>query len=354
MSGIDAISMINELRQETFIKTYKHFADDISREIYSYCVMHSLTDDRFWIEKLIGTTDGGQDILRELKCCLNEGNAVLFGTGRWGGQLLEDFSRGWKYAVDNRPKGNSFKGLDVVDYSRFIENYSGEKIVISTRLYYDEIEKQLLDSGIEKNAIINFGGKDDLLAQSQYFDCDYIKPAVNLTEFFLDVGAFDGMSSRNFVKWRGEGKYKVYAFEPDRVNLCKCRQMFNRYKISGEIIDCGCWDSKGSITFLSQGDSESAITDNGDVTIKTDYIDNYSFSSPITFIKMDIEGAEYRALLGAKETIKRDKPRLAISIYHKPEDIFELPQLILSYNSEYRFAMRHYSLSWFDTVLYAF
>lgn len=72
-----------------------------------------------------------------------------------------------------------------------------------------------------------------------------------------------------------------------------------------------------------------------------------------TFIKMDIEGSESEALKGAKDTITTYKPRLAISIYHKPEDILELPEIILSYRPDYQFYMRHYSLGAPDTVLYA-
>lgn len=68
---------------------------------------------------------------------------------------------------------------------------------------------------------------------------------------------------------------------------------------------------------------------------------------------MDIEGAELKALEGATECISKYSPQLAISVYHKPEDIIEIPMFIKSLNPKYRFWLRHYSLSWFDTVLYA-
>lgn len=76
-------------------------------------------------------------------------------------------------------------------------------------------------------------------------------------------------------------------------------------------------------------------------------------SEKITFIKMDIEGAEYNALLGCKKIIKEQRPKLAICIYHKPEDIIQIPSLILSLNEEYIFYIRHYSTIWGETVLYA-
>ena len=73
----------------------------------------------------------------------------------------------------------------------------------------------------------------------------------------------------------------------------------------------------------------------------------------ITFIKMDIEGAEYKALQGAEQIIRENKPNLAICLYHKPEDVFEIPQLILNYRPDYRFLVRHYWLREYETVLYA-
>lgn len=68
---------------------------------------------------------------------------------------------------------------------------------------------------------------------------------------------------------------------------------------------------------------------------------------------MDIEGAEYKALLGAEKTIKKYKPKLAICIYHKPEDVWEIPMLIHKINPNYRFYVRHYSLTTPETILYA-
>ncbi len=72
-----------------------------------------------------------------------------------------------------------------------------------------------------------------------------------------------------------------------------------------------------------------------------------------SFIKMDIEGAELEALKGAKNIIQKYAPKLAVCVYHKPEDMEEIPQLLLEYNPNYRFYLRHYSLTMNETVLYA-
>ncbi|MCL1983378.1 MAG: FkbM family methyltransferase, partial [Clostridiales bacterium] len=74
---------------------------------------------------------------------------------------------------------------------------------------------------------------------------------------------------------------------------------------------------------------------------------------PPTYIKMDIEGAELMALKGAENIIRSHKPKLAISAYHKPEDVYTLPMLIRSYRNDYKFYLRHYTNSLNETVLYA-
>lgn len=59
------------------------------------------------------------------------------------------------------------------------------------------------------------------------------------------------------------------------------------------------------------------------------------------------------ALYGAQKVIVENRPKLAISIYHKPEDIWEIPSIVLQYNPDYKLYIRHYSLTDFETVLYA-
>jgi hypothetical protein len=89
------------------------------------------------------------------------------------------------------------------------------------------------------------------------------------------------------------------------------------------------------------------------VTSLDAYFKNEAEGGLPTFIKMDIEGAELGALLGAVEIIRQNKPRLAICAYHKLEDIYELPRAILAIRKDYRFALRQHAPGCWDTVLYA-
>ncbi len=88
-------------------------------------------------------------------------------------------------------------------------------------------------------------------------------------------------------------------------------------------------------------------------TIEVTSIDKVLQGKEATFIKMDIEGSELAALQGAKETIQKYRPKLAISLYHKPEDMLEIPNYILNIVPDYKLYLRHYATNLWETVLYA-
>jgi FkbM family methyltransferase len=73
----------------------------------------------------------------------------------------------------------------------------------------------------------------------------------------------------------------------------------------------------------------------------------------IDFIKMDVEGAELAALRGAESTLRRFRPRLAISAYHQEQDLAALPGWIDSLGLGYRFFLDHYTTHYEETILYA-
>lgn len=82
-------------------------------------------------------------------------------------------------------------------------------------------------------------------------------------------------------------------------------------------------------------------------------IDEHFPDDEITFIKMDIEGAEIEAIRGAENVIRRCKPKLAISVYHKRNDMFEIPLLLHQMYPGYKFYLRQFSKALSETVLFA-
>lgn len=109
-------------------------------------------------------------------------------------------------------------------------------------------------------------------------------------------------------------------------------------------------DCSKTLRFNEQGDMGSKISDIGNTQINCVALDDIVKEKTV-LIKMDIEGSEIDAINGARRLIKNGSP-LAISVYHKPSDIWMIPKLILSINPRYKFYLRHYSNCIFETVLY--
>lgn len=81
----------------------------------------------------------------------------------------------------------------------------------------------------------------------------------------------------------------------------------------------------------------SNFSSQGDSVVLLNALDNMIGAEQVSYIKMDVEGFEQKALLGAKRIIEEQFPTLAVSIYHKREDIWKLPELILRINPKYKF-----------------
>ena len=135
------------------------------------------------------------------------------------------------------------------------------------------------------------------------------------------------------------------------------------------LIPKGAYSSNNVMKFYNTGLARSTIISGQDnnhslsemlkahnddlIQIETLTIDEMLSSEKATYIKMDIEGSELEALKGAKQTIQKHKPRLAISIYHKNNDILDIPQYILELNDSYKFYIRQYIYTPLEVVLYA-
>lgn len=120
-----------------------------------------------------------------------------------------------------------------------------------------------------------------------------------------------------------------------------------------EIINAGVAKERKVQYFLTNGDDTSMFDDGGDTQIEMISIDEVVKDSEVSFIKLDVEGYELETLMGARETILHNHPRMAISLYHKREDIWKIPEYILNLHKDYRFYLRIYSNAYLEIVLYA-
>lgn len=178
----------------------------------------------------------------------------------------------------------------------------------------------------------------------QYFDKDIIPNIKNIN--FLDGGAYVGDTLPQIIENFPDFN-KIYCVEPNELHINIAKRDFPNLK-NVEFINCGLGKEKtyGEDTAKNQ---QQASHDYQALNIDT--IDNL-IKEKIDFIKLDIEGAEQDAIIGAKETIKKHHPILAICIYHKAEDWYKVPQLVLDIKKEYKVYLRHYMEGIFETVMY--
>ena len=134
-------------------------------------------------------------------------------------------------------------------------------------------------------------------------------------------GAYNGDTALLFRQTAGINA-DIYFFEPDSSN---CRDLSQRVQDDNNIYleNLGLWNSKGMLLFSDDQNGFSHVEINGIIKGNVTDLDSYCREKGIvpTFIKMDIEGTETEAILGAREKIEKNKPKLAICLYHRPEDI---------------------------------
>ena len=171
---------------------------------------------------------------------------------------------------------------------------------------------------------------------------------------FLDCGSYDGGSALEYMKFIDE-ECRVYAFEPDKANYQK---LVKRMKSRSNLIclNKGCYSSEKALSFASNGDMSSSLQETGNEMVEVTTIDKILGDEKVAFIKMDIEGAELEALKGARKVIERDMPILAISAYHRQEDLITLIPYINNLHNEserYDLYLRHHGVVSTELVIYA-
>jgi FkbM family methyltransferase len=228
---------------------------------------------------------------------------------------------------------------------------NAERVKRIAELFCDEESKKTF------NKMINFrqtGKKSDYIShgrKTQYFINDFFTYGKN--EVFIDCGAFDGDTVENFLKLPNMDYEQIIAFEPCVENFKLIEKKFNDHRIM--LINAGVYSKDGELYFSEGIVSEVSTGSKEETNVKVKAIDNLENLKKVTFIKMDIEGAEMEALKGAKNTILRDNPRLAISIYHSDEDMLRIAEWVHAAVPEYKLYCRHHSLYpfVFETILYA-
>ena len=355
--------------EEMANNVFAHLNDEISKKIFEARMQYAKTGDLGYITGLESKYRNlNSDMQVYVEKIQKGAHCLIYGAGVAGHYLAGRF-KNFGVIIDafidpDESKGpvDEQTGIKVITEKELGENISlyGDKTVIisfSVKPVADEVRKRLIeDIGIsEKN--IRSGIFDWRNNQGQYFDFFEAKE----NEVFVDCGCYDGATCYNFAGWCGaKGFEHIYSFEADPKNYEKSKAALEPLG-KCELFPFGTADVNKKVYFAADAFETSCIISKeeaekrnfeGVTEIETRALDDVLEGKRITFIKMDIEGAEYEALQGARKLIMENRPRMAISVYHKFEDFVTLADLVLGMHPDYRISFRHYGFDELETVMY--
>ncbi|NLL79121.1 MAG: FkbM family methyltransferase [Clostridiales bacterium] len=339
---------------------------------------------------------------------------ILFGAGSTSEINLQYFRDKEIFPVafcDNSKEksGKKVDDIEIVLFERSKELFPNAYYYITTQLYYSQIKQQLLEGGIREENISNYDIvfqfqwesscieyykrhesdiqvlyerledeeskkvlKNRLLflrtrnrkyatairRMDQYFDKEIVE--FHKVKYYLDAGMYTGDTISSFIEVV-EGNYKeIFGFEPDEKIF---KQAQNNLKTHDNItlIPMATSEYDGSVQVecalgVMQTIEKGIFTEDQEKlnSFKVCRIDSCfaGKTQKIDMIKMDVEGAEMSSLRGAQNTIKENRPVMAICVYHKEEDILEIPKYIESLGITCKIYLRHYSDNQTETVCY--
>lgn len=327
---------------------------------------------------------------------------LIYGTGNGADKIIDELNRlnvkiSGVFASDGFVRKRVFRGFDVISYGEAVEKFgdfisllsfgtSRPEVLRTIKQIHEKQELYSVDVPVYGDNIFNgeFYEKHlneinkvrELLCDEQskkvfenvikfklsgeincLFCCETDRKEafenilkLSRDEIYFDAGAFTGDTVSEFIENVNSYK-KIYAAEPDPKNFKKLRASCEKYE-NISIFNTAVTDKRGEMLFSFHGGRNSSSDKNGK-TVKCETIDGLAGGKEITYIKLDVEGMEKEAVEGAAETIKKYKPKLLVSCYHRSEDIFSLPLQILGIRNDYKVYIRHnpYLPAW-DTQFY--
>lgn len=225
------------------------------------------------------------------------------------------------------------------------------------QMLMDEASKKVFRNVLLHRAIHDIELIWEVYDEHQYFGNPIVRKA---GVDFVDCGAYQGDTLTYYLEQlEGNEAYHYYAFEADRNNYEILKEFCKQRNLKTvKPINLGVWDKQGELCFQENqttGEVSGKIVENdgaGVSVIKVDSLDAVLGDAKIDFIKMDIEGAEIKALRGAERCIERNKPTLAISAYHELEHLWEIPLLIKEMDEKYDLYYGQHMWNMADSVCY--
>jgi FkbM family methyltransferase len=221
--------------------------------------------------------------------------------------------------------------------------------------------------GLIQSRVNNTQVSESIVSNEQYFILPQFLECSE-KEVFVDSGAYVGDTLEQYINKKSGFFDRIYAFEPEYANFsalnCRSLRLKKEWGFSDDKLTL-IYGGVGAKTEQKLFSSQISTSARMGANFMTDHTENakevmvYAFDDYfkeqyVGFIKADIESYELDMLQGAESVIKRDKPLLAVSIYHNASDMFTIPLFIKNLCGQYIFKIRHHKYKFDDTVLYAY
>jgi FkbM family methyltransferase len=253
-----------------------------------------------------------------------------------------------------------FMALQVMDPERFPPHMFYDGILedlIKNLDRYHALSAAFQDdkSRMHLDAILGYRQTCDIGTLLPIVDEDVYLPSglfiIRPDEVYIDAGAYDGDTIRLFIRRVGGSFDRIVAFEPDPETFRRLEANFiSEHRVHA--IPKGLYSHSTTLRFVGDASRRSIISEHGQIEVPVTSLDEVLGQDRVTFVKMNIEGAELAALDGARDCIKRWRPRLAISAYHRPTDLWRVPFLIRELDSSYSLHLRQHDAGIIETVAY--
>lgn len=232
---------------------------------------------------------------------------------------------------------------------------NSDSVRSAASLWADEKSREEYLRQVEWRATGDFDALSKPDAEESYFPSSIFE--LNNHEFFVDCGSYTGDTLQQFVQRTASQFAGIVAVEPDPKNFSALqnwiegldRETGNR--IQRKRVALG--STSGQVRFAADGSEGSSIRKDGDILVDCVRLDDLLAGASPTYIKMDIEGAEPDALIGAQNIIQQHRPILSICVYHAQDHLWCIPALIHKLAPDYRLFLRPHDVDGWQLVLYA-
>jgi FkbM family methyltransferase len=340
---------------------YRKFADRKSKELWQLAIYANLINQKTSFFKILIE----REPLKEKRIWEYKQDLILFGCGTFSEFHLNYFKNSVSNVkilgfCDNFFEEKQHLGYKLIPLKELRE--LKDKIVMITirdDKFINQIKEQLLNYGFRAEQILDYHyyAKDKRILKyidsynMQYFDKKIVQPKDY--GVYLDCGAGGQNMIEKFMQFSKNKFQRIIAFEPDKIRFKKLKHDTMWYD-KVECLNMGVYSCKKTFFWKNQNTGAARFCkEETKIKVEANSIDNVLKGKKATFIKMDIEGTELEALKGAKNTITKYKPTLAISIYHKINDLVDIPAYIGELVPSYKFYLRCYDMIGWEIMLYA-